>query len=392
MNGVDTVLVLAAVPFAVSGYRQGFLVGVLSFLGFLGGGLAGVTLAPDVVDSIDPPVARAAGAVVLVLALAVTGQVLTALVARRLRSAVTSRAGQTVDAVAGALVSVTALLLVAWLLAAAVGQAALPTLTPQVRDSRLLRTVDRVMPEPADDLLSSLRRTLDTSTLPRVFSGIGPERIVPVAPPDTAEIDARAVEAAAGSVVRVQGAARSCRRQVAGSGFVYAPERVMTNAHVVAGVRSPEVVLPGSRRLDATVIRYDPQRDVAVLRVPGLRATPLRFAGDADRGDSAVVAGYPQNGPLRADAARIRNQQLARGPDIYDERQVTRDIYAIYARVRPGNSGGPLLTPDGRVYGVVFAASLDDPATGYALTAAEVAPVARAGRGATSAVGTGPCV
>jgi S1-C subfamily serine protease len=164
----------------------------------------------------------------------------------------------------------------------------------------------------------------------------------------------------------------------------------MTNAHVVAGVTRPNVEVGGQRRA-ATVVLYDPDRDIAVLAVPGLTASPLSFAGAARTGDSALVIGYPQDGPYRADAARIRGTQNAKGPDIYQRRTVIREIYALRSRVRPGNSGGPLLTPEGRVLGVVFAAAADDPQTGYALTAREVASDAAAGRTATAKVGTEGC-
>jgi S1-C subfamily serine protease len=156
-------------------------------------------------------------------------------------------------------------------------------------------------------------------------------------------------------------------------------------------VRAPSVVTADGRSYDATVVLYDPRRDVAVLDVPGFTRTPLSFAGVASRGQSAVVAGYPENGPFRPVAARIRARQEAQGPDIYQNQQVTREIYAVYAVVRPGNSGGPLLAPDGRVYGVVFAAAVDDPNTGYALTAAEVAGDAGRGASLTSAVSTDGC-
>jgi S1-C subfamily serine protease len=164
----------------------------------------------------------------------------------------------------------------------------------------------------------------------------------------------------------------------------------MTNAHVVAGVRSPTVHV-GDRQLDATVVLYDPNRDVAVLDVPGLSARPLVIAGRARTGESAIVIGYPQDGPYRADPARVRGVQEAKGPNIYDSRTVVREIYALRARVRPGNSGGPLVSTRGEVLGVVFAAAADDPQTGYALTAKEVAGDAAAGRTATASVSTGRC-
>jgi S1-C subfamily serine protease len=161
---------------------------------------------------------------------------------------------------------------------------------------------------------------------------------------------------------------------------------------VVAGVDRPGVRVGGvGSRLAARVVVYDPERDLAVLYVPGLTARPLDFDADGSRGDQAVVAGFPQGGPLRLEPARIREVINARGPDIYHRQQVTREVFSLYADVEPGNSGGPLLTPDGDVYGVIFAKSLDDPNTGYALTADEVAPVVTAGRTRTAQASTGSC-
>ncbi|CAM5263354.1 MarP family serine protease OS=Streptomyces cyaneofuscatus OX=66883 GN=G3I52_18490 PE=4 SV=1 [Streptomyces cyaneofuscatus] len=169
----------------------------------------------------------------------------------------------------------------------------------------------------------------------------------------------------------------------------------MTNAHVVGGVSEPTVQIGGEGRLyDAKVVLYDWQRDIAVLDVPDLRATPLEFTGpndDAQSGDSAIVAGFPENGAYDVRSARVRARIDANGPDIYQRGTVLRDVYSLYATVRQGNSGGPLLTPDGKVYGVVFAKSLDDPDTGYALTADEIREDIEIGRTANQQVDSQGC-
>jgi len=182
----------------------------------------------------------------------------------------------------------------------------------------------------------------------------------------------------------------SCSRGLEGSGFVYAPQRVMTNAHVVAGVSSPQVEV-GGKRYDAKVVVFDPETDIAVLYVPNLKEQPLTFdfAGKAD--DPAVVLGYPENGPFDSEPARIRSEERLRGPDIYGDKTVTRDAFSIWASVRPGNSGGPLLSAKGTVYGVVFAASVEDNRTGYVLTAEQVSDDAREGSTATQEVSTKTC-
>jgi S1-C subfamily serine protease len=190
----------------------------------------------------------------------------------------------------------------------------------------------------------------------------------------------------------VTGAADDCDRTLDGSGFVVAPQHVLTNAHVVAGVDDPRVRVNGTdTRLAARVVVYDPDRDLAVLYVPDLNAQPLQLDDSGGRGDQAVVAGFPGGGPFRLVAARVRDEIRARGPDIYARTEVTREVFSLYADVEPGNSGGPLLSLRGEVYGVVFAKSLDDPDTGYALTVDEAGPVIRAGRNATRGVDTDTC-
>jgi S1-C subfamily serine protease len=260
-----------------------------------------------------------------------------------------------------------------------------------VRHSAVLRAVDDIMPSDARTWFGSFRRLLDQSNLPEVFGGIGPENIVPVAPPNPKLARSHAVQVAQPDVVKIGGVASSCSRRLEGTGFVYAPNRVMTNAHVLAGVSAPTVETTDGRALRARVVLYDPERDVAVLQVPGLGLSPLQFDGPVSHGQNAIVVGYPENGPFTAVAARVRAVQNARGPDIYQEHEVTRQIYSLYATIRPGNSGGPLLTPDGRVAGVVFAAAVDNSHTGYALTASEVAPAAAQGRTATKRVSTQMC-
>ncbi len=195
------------------------------------------------------------------------------------------------------------------------------------------------------------------------------------------------------SIVKVVGTAQSCSKVLEGTGFVFDERRVMTNAHVVGGVDEPTVQIGGEgRRYDATVVLYDWEKDIAVLDVPELQAPALNFASqDAERGDSAIVAGFPENGGYDVRAARVRGRITADGPDIYRRGTVSRDVFSLYATVRQGNSGGPLLTPKGEVYGVIFAKSLDDEDTGYALTADEVREDVREGRRASQPVSSDAC-
>lgn len=388
---LDLILLGAAVLFAVSGYRQGFVVGVLSFFGFLGGGVLGATIAPTLLRT--GPLAdlsRTPVAIGIVFLLASLGQVLASVAGAWVRKHLVWRPARVVDAVAGSVISVVSLLLVAWLVGTAVASSPFTGLASQVRRSQVLAVVDDTVPGGAKGLFDSFRKLVDDRGFPEVFGDLVPTQARPVDPPDPTLARSAVVTALRSRIYKITGVARACSRRIEGTGFLYATHRVMTNAHVVAGVRAPKVHV-GGRELDARVVLYDPDRDIAVLDVPDLRARPLAFAGRARTGDSAIVIGYPQDGPYRADAARVRGVQDARGPNIYDNRTVVREIYALRARVRPGNSGGPLVSTKGQVLGVVFAAAADDPQTGYALTAEEVAGDASKGRTATREVSTGRC-
>jgi S1-C subfamily serine protease len=395
MDVLDLVLIVACVGFALSGYRQGFLLGALSFLGFIGGGILGATYAPALHKAFGFGNAALFGLIVVFIA-ATVGQLVATAIGIALRRRITWRPARIVDSIGGAVISAVSVLLIAWLVGSALANSSVRSLAREVNHSTLLSHIDNVMPDWAMTLQPAFRRLLDQNGLPQVFGAIGPERIVRVAPPDPAVANSAAVRLAHPDIVKVTGVAPSCSRRLEGSGFLYAAEHVMTNAHVVAGVRAPVVNAPDGHSYPARVVVYDPRRDVAVLYVPGLRGQPLGFGGPAARGTSAVVAGYPEDGPFTPVAARVRDTTEARGPDIYQSRQVTREIYSVYAVVRPGNSGGPLLSAtlvNGRpvVYGVVFAAAVEDSHTGYALTAREVDSDARAGAAATAAVSTRGC-
>jgi S1-C subfamily serine protease len=395
MDALDVVLIVVCIGFGLSGYRQGFVVGFLSFVGFIGGGALAAKYANALHSHVSLGLDDALYGLLVVIVGAMLGQLVATLIGASLRREMTWRPLRTVDSVAGGVVSVVSVLLVAWLLGTAIANASSAGVSKQVRHSAVLQGVDNLVPSVANTWFGSFRRLLDQDLdrngFPEVFGGIGPNSVVSVPPPDPKLARSAAVRAAAPDVVKVTGTAPSCGRQLEGSGFVYADDRVMTNAHVVAGVTSPSIQTSDGRRLPATVVLYDPERDVAVLNVPGLGITPLSFADPIGRGHGAIVLGYPENGPFTAVAARVRSVQNARGPDIYQNHQVTRQIYALYAVVRPGNSGGPLLTTAGRVAGVVFAAAVDNPRTGYALTAREVASDAQRGSTATGGVQTQGC-
>ncbi|MGI9196046.1 MAG: MarP family serine protease [Candidatus Nanopelagicales bacterium] len=392
MNLLDALLLVALVVFAWTGWRQGFVAGLLSFAGFLIGGLGAALLLPRLVSALSLP--DFAGAVVLavgILTSAVVGQAVASVLGRRLRSGLSWKGVRLLDSAAGAALNVAALVIVLWIVAMAVGLLPDMPVAQQVRSSLVLTTIDRAAPDAARNALTGLRGAVDASGLPRVFAGLsqyaGPE----VPPPDDELLRNPAVRASWPSLAKVHGVA--CETSVTGSGFVYAPDRVLTNAHVVAGVNDPWVSVPGdSAAYEGKVVAIDTRIDLAVLYVPGLPAPPLAFATRVpDTGGSAVVVGFPGGGDLVAVPARIRARIDARGEDVYGRSGVVREVYSFRGTVVPGNSGGPLLSPRGRVYGVVFAAGLGEPDTGYAITAQQASAVADEGRSATEPVDTGAC-
>jgi S1-C subfamily serine protease len=390
-DALDLILVVLIILSAFSGYRQGFVVGVLSFVGLLGGAVIGAQLAPLVAKHFAGTVAPFAG-VAIVFAIASLGRIgagaLGAIVRRRLKW----QPARTVDSVGGAVVSGLAVLLIAWFIGSSLVQAPFPSVARQVNGSRVLAAVDHQVPTQVRGWFADFRAVVADGGFPQVFGALGAERIIPVSPPDLAVVGQPGVVAAAASIVKVTGDAKSCSRRIEGSGFVFADGRVMTNAHVVAGVHNPQVQVGGvGPQLAATVVYYDPKVDVAILVVKGLHAKPLAFSGTLGSSADAVVAGFPEDGPYQTVAARIRGAELARGPDIYQDADVTRDIYAVRAQVQPGNSGGPLLDTSGGVAGVVFGRAVNDPSTGYALTASQVSAAAAAGRTATAPVSTRGC-
>jgi S1-C subfamily serine protease len=390
---LDLILIALAAAFAVAGYRQGLIVGALSFAGFLGGATVGALYAPSVGRSVtQEQTSQAVVAIALVFVTAIIGQMLGAAAGTAIRSRVNWRPATFIDSTAGAALSLLSVLLIASLIGSAMLNAPFAAISRQVSRSVVLKGVDKVLPpEEADPMFSSFRSLLARGPYTSAFGAL---RASPtVAAPDQRVLSSAGLRRARNSIVRVTGFAPSCPLpDIEGSGFVFAPDHVLTNAHVVAGVtENQDVSTPQGTRLAARVVFFDPEQDIAVLYVPGLDAKPLVFAGPARAGADAIVAGYPLNRSFTAVAARVELDEQAQVSNIYQSRLVTRQIYEVRAVVEPGNSGGPLLAPGGQVDGVVFATGIRAKDTGIALTASGVRRDTQAGRSATVPVSTQRC-
>jgi S1-C subfamily serine protease len=389
VNLLDWLLVGLVLTYALSGYWQGFVTGAMATTGLLLGGLMGVWLAPLALGDADPSVLVSLGALFIVILAASLGQAVFQYGGARLRENIRWQPFRAVDAAGGAVLSGAAVLLVSWALGVAIAGSGISGITPMVRESLILSKVDQALPSGADNLLKAFNNVVGTTFFPRYLEPFAPERIVPVGPGPKRLLTDPDVLRAEQSVVKIHGANR-CGRGIEGSGFLYAPDRVMTNAHVVAGVSEPSVEIDGNA-VEATVVYYDPNVDVAVLAVESGQLPTLPFDTEVSPRDGVAILGFPEDGPYDVQPGRVRSQQRLRSPNIYGDGAVIRDVLSLRGIVRPGNSGGPVVSSAGEVVGVVFAASLTDSETGYALTAEQVGQAATLGVAGSKAVDTRDC-
>jgi S1-C subfamily serine protease len=388
LNGLDLLLLVIVAVAGYTGYRRGFTLQAFGFGGLLIGLVVGALLAPLVAGGLDSTAARAGVVALIVLAIAAIGNAAGWFMGMRARARTSSRFGRA-DAVGGSAVAVVASLLAIWFLALNLANGPFPSLSAEIRGSAMVRGLDAALPEPPS-LLAQVRRLFNRFGFPDVFSGIPPLPAAPVDPPSQAQARA-AVDAAAASTVQVLG--NACDLIQEGSGFVASDGYVVTNAHVVAGVDDPEIRTGAGGEEPADTVLFDPNLDIAVLHVGSTPGPPLPLATEPlDRGAPGAVLGYPGGGPLQAHRAAVRRSFDALGRDIYSRDQVERLVVELQTLVRPGSSGGPFVLADGRVGGVVFAASSSDEDVGYAIAASEVEDTIIKAVGRTTEVDTGPCI
>jgi S1-C subfamily serine protease len=347
VTGLDWVIVAFTVLLAGYGYLQGFIVGALSLAGFAVGAFLGTRLAPLLLSHGDhSPYAPLFGLLGALLAGGVFASGLEGLGAR-VRSALRIPGLRTVDGLLGAALTSCIGLGIAWIIGAvALDASGSEPLRADIQDSAILRTLDRLLP-PSGPILDALAKF---DPIPSVR---GPAANVPA--PSRRILASPGARTARRSVVRVFGDA--CGLGVEGSGWVVAPDLVVTNAHVVAGESDTEVQIGGvGQGLPAEVISFDPRNDVAILHVAGLGLASLSAVGSAPPGTSVAILGYPLDGAFDAEPGRVGETQTVSTQNAYGEGHVLRSITALRGRVRPGNSGGPLIDSRGHVVATVFAA------------------------------------
>lgn len=389
MNTLDFAIIAVAFAAAAGGWRLGFLARVVSWIGLALGLVVAARFLPAIVRTFEGPDPTSklliAGGVLLGGAFA--GQGLGLIVGSSLRRFVPFGPLRIVDSSVGALVGTLGVLVSVWLLLPSIADVP-GSVSRQARNSAVARLLDQRLPPPPDTL-QALRRVVGETNFPKVFEALRPAPVTGP-PPESTGIAQDVLARVAASTVKVSGV--SCSRTQEGSGFSAAPDIVVTNAHVVAGHRPgrTEVERPDGRSFPATIVVFDPARDLAVLRVPGLGEAPLPVDGGKVGAQGAVMGHPGGQEQLRIAPAAIRQQVDAVGRDLYDSRSTRRDVFILAAALRPGDSGAALINRNGEVMGVAFAIAPDEPGTAYALGSSELRAVLAVPRGTVASAG--PCL
>lgn len=386
---LDLALLLTLLSYLIYGLRNGFLVTLGGIAGFAAGAVAAFLSVPLVSNFVEDSGWRLTAIIGTAIVLMVLGNALGTTIGRSIRSAVRLKPLRAVDRTVGGAVNLVVAALVMSMLAFSIGALGVPFVSQQLAESRVIRFIDGLTPNPVKATMAQLRSAVIGDGIPRLIEGIGQDQQVPV---PNANTDTPALNRAAGSVLKIAGTAYQCGQNQTGTGFVVSPGRVVTNAHVVAGVSQPVVEIPGGGALPGRVVYFDSQRDLAVLAVEGLATESLGLSPDLPAGTAAAFAGYPHGGPFQSKPATVQGISTVLVPDIYGNNPVPDEVYKLAGDVQPGNSGGPLLTTGGQVAGVIFAKTTSNAALGFAIPMIDLRPVVNEAPGLSAAVSSGQCI
>ncbi|WP_427015573.1 MarP family serine protease [Pseudarthrobacter sp. P1] len=385
---LDVVLGLWLLGQLVYGLRVGLLASLGGIAGFAAGAVAAFFAAPFVSSMAGDGGWRTVLVIGATLALIAVGHGLGMRFGTLLGRAANIGPLRLVNRLLGGALNLIVGALVLSVLAFGVGNLGIPFVSAALSQSQVIRSIDKYTPDGVKSGAAQLRALVFDAGIPQILN---PQNVLPqVAPPDSS-VDIPALAAASSSVLKITGTAFQCGQNQTGSGFVVAPDRVVTNAHVVAGVSSPVVELPGGGSAAGRVVFFDPQKDLAVVAVDGLGVAPLPLGPALVAGNSAAFAGYPLGGPFQLRPAAVASEGPLMVPDIYGTNPVVAQVYQLAGNVQQGNSGGPLLDTAGQVVGVVFAKATSTANVGFAFTMDELGPVASVAPSLSEPVSSGHC-
>ena len=384
---LDILLGVVLLTYTVYGFRSGFSRSIFVIAGVVAGAIAAFFIGPLAATWVPLPLLRPAVTIFAAVLLVALGHTLGSAIGRRVRRGVAKSPLGGFDRVLGALVTGVVAALVASVIAFSAGQLGVPVLSKAIAGSTILRTITTFTPDPVQSFVAQIRGAVVDRGIPMIAGALGGETAV-IPQIDTGSDN---LNTAGQSVVRITGNAYACGQSQSGSGFVISNDRIVTNAHVVAGVSEPVIEAPDGEVITGTIVYFDPIGDLAVIAAPGLSAPALGLSETLPAGTDAAFEGYPYGGPFASGAAGVISVSTANVPDIYGDSSNPREVYTLAASVREGNSGGPLLTLDGRVAGVIFARSSENDQVGYAITMAELDPVASQAPTLAATVSSGNC-
>jgi S1-C subfamily serine protease len=394
MNFIDIFIAAAFLIFGWIGFRRGILRTILSIIGLIVGGAAGAIATPSIQSLISnnafgfkPTI----GLTSIILG-ASLGMFLFGILGSFLRVVLLPFPFmKTIDSLIGFGLAIVAVASISSTLSSAAQVIPNKTVNNLFSQSQLISQIDQYLPERFKDAAQKIQNVITDSPLPEVFKSLVESRITPTQLESDVAIPEIVTKSVA-STVRIDGIAESCSAAMVGTGFIVSPERVITNAHVVAGVKEPVITLFNSQtQLGGRVIAIDRKKDIAIIFVPGLTGEKLTFIGPVTPNEIGFVVGYPNGGNLRTMPVSVTSEFESIGTDIDGNGETRREVIVFGGDVKPGNSGGPLLNDQGQVLGVVFAADAENKNTGYALAPSEVAKLVSETSSVMQAIETGEC-
>ncbi len=393
---LDALLVLLILAYFSYGWVTGFVRSAFGMAGIAAGGVAAFFAIPMIGSWIPWPAWRLPLILAAVLILVVAGQFIGSLIGKAVARGVEESPLGFVDRIAGALLNAVAAALIAFMVAFSISPLGVPLLSQAIAGSGVLRAIEQITPAPLRSGMAQLRAAVVQNGIPRIMSAANgvEDPGAPEKPPTIPNVDTQtpSLDIAAQSVVKITGTAIQCGQNQSGSGFVIAENRIVTNAHVVAGVSEPVVEVPGEGAFSGRVVYFDPTNDLAVISVSGIAAAAIPLGRTLQEGSKSVFDGYPLGGPFQSGSASVERVTDVTLDDIYGKNPHPMEVYQLAAYVQSGNSGGPLLSTNGVVVGVIFAKSTTVQNVGYAHTMKELLPVAEGAESFTTPVPSGSCI